>query len=56
MKKYKIMPLAILGYAIVMAIYSYRQIGSWTTNMTITLLVELVVVILLYFFLKKRGR
>lgn len=56
MKKYILMPLAILLYAIIMAVYSYRQTGAWTTHMTITALVEVVVIVLLFFFLKRKGR
>lgn len=53
-KKHVIMPAAILAYAVIMTVFTYRQTGQWTERMTITILIEVAITILLYILLKKK--
>ena len=53
-KKHIYLPIAILLYAIIMAIYSYRTYNAWTNQLTIVLIIEVAIAILLYILLKKR--
>ena len=55
--KYIVMPVALLIYFGVMAVYSIVQKGGkLPDNFGIIVTVELLVIALLYYLLKKRGK
>jgi len=56
LRKYQTVPAGILIYFIVMAIYTYKKSGGFPEHMWIYWIVELLIVAILYFTLKKQDK
>lgn len=56
LKKYQVLPLVLVVYSVIVALFAYKSYGVWTQRTTVTLLIEFVLAVILYIVLKKRNR